>query len=254
MDTLAKSVLTNLVKRVEDVETQEMICGYLQAANTQQIMQLSSMAGVPLQEKSAQRLVALAGGVTPQGISRSVSRVKRGISIIKTVRKVMKVVDKYKAYIIVAVLCYWVRSVVTKPYVMSAKQARRVAQKAAWGLMIAPASGGRSLDRLCGDTIRALSKLYLSGGENLSEGNGGIPKTGIEEELEQLQNQLFLIEALEERNKAQLGSFVDEADQWDSLEEEERLILRSKGSVLQKMEGLTEQLVMLFMGEKMMDG
>lgn len=58
----------------------------------------------------------------------------------------------------------------------------------------------------------------------------------------------------QERNKAQLESFVDEQDQWESLEEYERELLMSKDSILQKMEGLTEQLVMLFMGQKMKDG
>jgi len=209
MDTLAKSLLTNLVKRMEDVETQELICSYLASANTQQIMQFSNMAGMPLQEKSAQWLVTLAGEVTPHGISKSVSRVKRGISIIKTVRKVWKVVDKYKAYIIVGVLCYWIRSAVTQTYVMSAKQARRITQKAARGLMIAPSGSGRSLGSLCGGTARALSNLYLSGGEDRGDGHGVISSTCIEEELEQLQNQFSLIEALEARNKAELGSFVD---------------------------------------------
>merc|ERR1712194_773681 len=115
MDTLAKSVLTNLVKRLEDVETQELICSYLKSTNTQQIMQISKMVGVPLQLKNAQRLVSLAAGVTPRGISKSVLRVKCGISIIKTVRKVLKVIDQYKAYIIVAVLCCWIRSAMIQP-------------------------------------------------------------------------------------------------------------------------------------------
>lgn len=253
MDTLAKSVLTSLVKRIEDVETQELICSYLKSTNTQQIMQLSNMAGVPLQLKSAQRLVTFAAGVTPEGISKSVSRVKRGISIFKTVRKALKVIDEYKGYIIVAVICYWIRSAVRQPYVMSAKQTRKIAQKAALSLVIAPSSG-RSLGSLRDGTLRALSELYSSCTDDTGGSNGGISKTSIEEELEQLQNQLSLIGALEERNKAQLGSFVDEEDQWDSLEEEERVFLRSKGSVIQQMEYLTEQLVMSFMGQKMMDG
>jgi len=121
LDTLAKSVLTNLVKRLEDVETQELICNYLKSTDTQQIMEISKMAGVPLQLKSAQRLASLAAGVTPQGIGKSVVRVKRGVSIIKTVRKVLKVIDHYKAYIILAVLCCWIRSAMTQPYVIKAK-------------------------------------------------------------------------------------------------------------------------------------
>jgi len=47
---------------------------------------------------------------------------------------------------------------------------------------------------------------------------------------------------------------VDVEDQWDSLEEDERILLSSKDLITQEMESLTEQLVMLFMGQKMMEG
>jgi hypothetical protein len=69
-------------------------------------------------------------------------------------------------------------------------------------------------------------------------------------EVEQLQERLTWIEALEARNQAQLESFVDVQDQWDSLEPEERQLLESK----QKMEILAEELVQLWMGQKSMDG
>eukprot|EP00585_Thalassiosira_rotula_P006597 CAMPEP_0196134194 /NCGR_PEP_ID=MMETSP0910-20130528/3152_1 /TAXON_ID=49265 /ORGANISM="Thalassiosira rotula, Strain GSO102" /LENGTH=884 /DNA_ID=CAMNT_0041394043 /DNA_START=266 /DNA_END=2920 /DNA_ORIENTATION=+ len=257
MDGLAKSVLSSLVKRIEDEETQETICRYLRSTNTQQIMSFAAMAGVPMKEESARRLVGFANGVTPKGIGKSVSKVKRGISIVKTVRKILKVIDKYKAYIILAVLCYWIRSAVTEPYPIGKKEARKLAQKAAFGAMIAPCRGGgsgRSLGNLCGGVVRALGTLYSSGNENNGNNDDGASTTSIEGELERLQNQLFLIEAIEERNRAQLDSFVDEEDQWDSLEEDERVLLRSKDVITQEMESLTEQLVMLFMGQKMMDG
>ncbi|CAB9531248.1 expressed unknown protein [Seminavis robusta] len=59
-----------------------------------------------------------------------------------------------------------------------------------------------------------------------------------EDEMDELQNQLALIEALEERNKAQLDSFVDEQDQWDSLEEEEREFLLQKDTILKRIDEL----------------
>jgi len=43
-------------------------------------------------------------------------------------------------------------------------------------------------------------------------------------------------------------------DQWESLEEDEREMLSSKDSVVKQMEVLAEQLVMLFMGQKMKNG
>jgi hypothetical protein len=76
----------------------------------------------------------------------------------------------------------------------------------------------------------------------------------IENELERLQYQLSLIEALEERNKAQLDSFVDAEDQWESLEEEERSLLRSKEEVVDKMDKLASELVQMWMGGKSMEG
>lgn len=87
-------------------------------------------------------------------------------------------------------------------------------------------------------------------GQDSTENDGG----AIQQELERLQDQLSIIEALEERNKAQLESFIDEEDQWNSMEEEEREFLKSKDSVIEQMELLTEQLVMLWMGQKSQDG
>ena len=87
-------------------------------------------------------------------------------------------------------------------------------------------------------------------GQDSTENDGG----AIQQELERLQDQLSIIEALEERNKAQLESFVDEEDQWMSMDEEEREFLKSKDNVIEQMEILTEQLVMLWMGQKSQDG
>jgi len=260
-DSLAKSVLSSLLKRAEDEGTQEQICNYLRSTNTRQIMSFASMAGLPMKEASARRLVTMANGVTPRGISKGISKVKRGISIFKTARKILKVVDKYKAVIILAVLFYWVRSAIVAPYPISKKNkdlVNKLAQKAALSLLIMPSSSSENkpLGNICGGIVKTFSSLYSIGSENIDQGNGGssASKTGIEEELERLQNQLSLIEALEERNKAQIESFVDEEDQWQSLEEEERDLLNSKHSITQKMEELAEQLVMLFMGQKMRNG
>lgn len=47
----------------------------------------------------------------------------------------------------------------------------------------------------------------------------------------QLQEKLVYIQALEERNKAQIDSFVDEEHQWESMEEYERELLSSKEDI-----------------------
>jgi hypothetical protein len=94
--------------------------------------------------------------------------------------------------------------------------------------------------------------LYMSKEpDSDSQDDTGFP---IEQEIERLQNQLALIEALEARNEAQLESFIDHQDQWDSLEEEERQLLQSKDAILQRMEVLSEELIQMWMGQKSMDG
>jgi hypothetical protein len=79
-------------------------------------------------------------------------------------------------------------------------------------------------------------------------------KTAIEDELERLQQTFSSIEALEERNKAQIESFVDEEDQWNSLEEFERQLLSSKTQVVEQMEKIAEELLQMWMGAKSMEG
>jgi len=56
-----------------------------------------------------------------------------------------------------------------------------------------------------------------------------------EEIISSLQNTLSYIEALEQRNTAQIYSFVDEKDQWESLEPYERELLSSKEEILKRL-------------------
>ena len=81
-----------------------------------------------------------------------------------------------------------------------------------------------------------------------------LSSSSLQEELERLQHQMSLIEALEERNKAQLDSFVDEQDQWDSLEPDERELLQQKPALQQRTESLVSELVNGWMGQKSMEG
>eukprot|EP00984_Skeletonema_dohrnii_P029735 scaffold20605_cov110-Skeletonema_dohrnii-CCMP3373.AAC.9 len=247
-DSLAKSVLKNIMKRIEDEETQETICGYLQSTNKQQIMQFSTMARVPIKEETAQRLSGLANGITPRGIRKGVRRVKRGLKVVKTGRKILKVIDKYKPVIIVAVLLYWVRSAILEPYPISKK--KKLAQQAALGLLIMPTQKSALVN------VRgALSKVFMSPAEaDAGSVEDDSSSSGIEGELEKLQHQLTLIEAIEERNKAQIYSFIDEEDQWNSMEEWEQELLSSKEALTQRMEQMTEELVLMFMGEKAKNG
>lgn len=111
----------------------------------------------------------------------------------------------------------------------------------------------QSMPYCCDRPGRSLIRLNVDSANKEAEENDG-DGGGIEQELERLQDQLQYIEAIEARNKAQLDSFVDEEDQWNSMDEEERELLKSKDAIQQKMELLTEQLVMLWMGQKSQDG
>ena len=131
IDSLAKSLLSNVMKRMEDKETQRTICKYLHSTNTQQVMSFATMAGLPMKEESAARLVGIANGITPKGIRRSIRNVKRGLKVLKTIRKILKVIDKYKTVLVLAMLCYWIRSAMTEPFPVDKKRAKRLMREAA---------------------------------------------------------------------------------------------------------------------------
>ena len=119
----------------------------------------------------------------------------------------------------------------------------------------APVTSNRSSGSYLGllhEPATSSSALFAAGGSEGDESDE--QRSSLEGELEYLQNQFALIEALEERNKSQLDSFIDEQDQWDSMEEEERLLLQQKESIIQRMEQLAEELVRMWMGTKSIDG
>ena len=59
-----------------------------------------------------------------------------------------------------------------------------------------------------------------------------------DERKQELQNQLDWISAIEERNTAQIDSFIDEQDQWDSMEEWERELLTEKQNIQKQFDEL----------------
>ena len=61
--------------------------------------------------------------------------------------------------------------------------------------------------------------------------------------ISSLQNTLCSIEALEERNTAQIQSFIDEKDQWESLELYEQELLSSKEEILKRLSELNLSLI-----------
>ena len=84
-------------------------------------------------------------------------------------------------------------------------------------------------------TTSLSSSVENNGNENENESN----KTEDNEILiSSLQNTLCSIEALEERNTAQIQSFIDEKDQWESLELYEQELLSSKEEILKRLSEL----------------
>jgi len=73
-----------------------------------------------------------------------------------------------------------------------------------------------------------VSKSSHDSGKTDNDNDGNGDNDVNDEKIETLQNQLVYIEALEERNKAQLESFVDEEDQWESMEDYEKELISSK--------------------------
>ena len=116
--SLAKSVLVSMSKRIEDKSTQESICKYLNAVNTAQLMSLSSIAGIPLSESTAGRLVSFANTMTPQRMMKSVKLLKRIIFLGGMVRKIFMIIGKYKHLIILLLLIQWCKSSITRPIVI----------------------------------------------------------------------------------------------------------------------------------------
>eukprot|EP00614_Pseudopedinella_elastica_P024160 CAMPEP_0172623736 /NCGR_PEP_ID=MMETSP1068-20121228/131135_1 /TAXON_ID=35684 /ORGANISM="Pseudopedinella elastica, Strain CCMP716" /LENGTH=252 /DNA_ID=CAMNT_0013432407 /DNA_START=86 /DNA_END=841 /DNA_ORIENTATION=+ len=57
------------------------------------------------------------------------------------------------------------------------------------------------------------------------------PIEDLENRLEELFGEMALIEAIEERNKAQIDSFVDAKAQWDSMDDADRYLLGRKTGV-----------------------
>ena len=81
------------------------------------------------------------------------------------------------------------------------------------------------------------SSVENNGNDNENENESN--KTEDNEVLiSSLQNTLCSIEALEERNTAQIQSFIDEKDQWESLELYEQELLSSKEEILKRLSEL----------------
>ena len=130
MDGLAKSLLKNLAKRIDDENTQKQICRYLNNADSNQLKMYASMAGVELPDGTAEKISTFANGVTPKGLRKGVRLAKRGIMIITTLKKVAKVIAKYRHLIVFFMIGGWIKSSLLRPVPIDKKQLKQAAKAA----------------------------------------------------------------------------------------------------------------------------
>ena len=131
MDGLAKSLLKNLAKRMDDDQTQAQICNFCQGANAGQVQMYAGMAGMQLPDATADRIVAVANGVTKRKLKRGVRLLRRGIVAVKTMSKAVKVVQKYKHLLILVLICGWAKSSLLRAIPVDKKAIKQAAKEAA---------------------------------------------------------------------------------------------------------------------------
>ena len=107
---------------------------------------------------------------------------------------------------------------------------------------------------VCWEAVNPFDVAKISNDDGDTDDDDDEIPLGLANELEDIQYQLSLIEALEERNRAQLDSFVDENDQWESMEEHERQLLLSKETLEQRLEEILSDWVNSWVGRKSLEG
>jgi hypothetical protein len=127
---LAKSVLTSLSKRIDDKQTQDTICRYLQGTSGPQLQQMAGMAGMQLQPSQASKIATFCNSVTPRTIRRTVKTTKRAVYGVQMIRKTMKLISKYRNILIMLALLAWIKSALLRPIPINKRAARRAAKEA----------------------------------------------------------------------------------------------------------------------------
>jgi hypothetical protein len=131
---MAKSVVKNLVKKLDDESTHETICNFLQKTNTAQLKSFASMAGIDssaLQDSQLDKVASFCHGITPKGIRRTVRGTKVIVYFAKVIRRALKVIQKYKSLIVAALILQWTKSAILRPLPIDTRAAKKAAKLAA---------------------------------------------------------------------------------------------------------------------------
>jgi tetratricopeptide (TPR) repeat protein len=140
---LAKSVVQNLLKKMDDESTHETICSFLQQTSTAQIKNLASMAGInnPLQDSQLDKLVNFCHGITPKGIRRTVGATKVMVYFGKLIRRTIQLINKYKSLLAAIFILQWAKSSIFRPIPINKGAAKKAAKKAIKEAMKASRAG-----------------------------------------------------------------------------------------------------------------
>ena len=127
---LAKSLLSSLVKRLEEDSTQTLISNTLQNTNPAQLQSLVGMAGMEIPEQHLDRMVGVCHKVTPKTIQRTLKMGRRVVYVGKVGRKISKILQKYKSLIVAVCIWKWTKSAYCRPIPMDRKAAKRASKLA----------------------------------------------------------------------------------------------------------------------------
>jgi len=126
---MIKTTLSTFTKRIEDKTTQQNICTYLQSVTIAQLSNIVSMTGIPIPNSLQTRIVTFANNVTPISIQKYTLFVKRLIYIGTIVKKILKVISKYKHIIVFMFVMVWIKSSLLRPVVTISRRAAKKALK-----------------------------------------------------------------------------------------------------------------------------
>lgn len=125
---LAKSVISSLSKRLDDENTQTSISAFLQNTNKAQLQQFASMAGMEVPETWLDRIERVCHGVTPKTIRRTLKTTRGAVYVFRIVRRISRLLQKYRSLIVALVLLQWTKSAILRPIpvdrVLAKKQAK----------------------------------------------------------------------------------------------------------------------------------
>ena len=90
--------------------TQNMICAALHSTSTHQIQHYASLAGVPLSDRTASRIVRTCHGIQPQHLQSYLTTGQRVWYGVRLLRKVGTLLTRYRTLLVCFLLLVWIKS------------------------------------------------------------------------------------------------------------------------------------------------